>query len=115
MYSHPHSAPEKLPMGKHKMEHCWTQVNITSPTVLEAAIIEIQRQFARLKVIQSLNVVIITIEVETIVLNMNVVRVGVVIGFRINLGHGSSRFSVGRNLNRSLGLPIRNTRVVSAP
>jgi hypothetical protein len=53
--------------------------------------------------------------VETIVApNMNVVR-RVVIGFAINLGHGSSGFSVGRNLNRSSGLAVANTRVVATP
>jgi hypothetical protein len=47
-------------MGNHKMEHCWTRVNIVSPTVSEATVVETQRQFARIKVIQSFNVVITT-------------------------------------------------------
>jgi len=61
-------------------------------------------------------VVITTTKVETIVAtNMNVVRRGIVIGSAINLGHRSNEFSMGRNLSRSLGLPITNTRVVVTP
>jgi hypothetical protein len=42
---------------------------------------------------------------ETVVApSMNVVRGGVLTGFATNLGHGSGRVSVGRNLSRSLGL-----------
>jgi hypothetical protein len=51
MYSHPHSTPQKLPMGNHKMEHCRTQVNTTSLRVLEAAVVETQRQPIGIEVI----------------------------------------------------------------
>jgi hypothetical protein len=47
--------------------------------------------------------------------NMNVVRRGVVIKFTTNLGHGSSRFSMGRNLNENSRLPIIITRIVGTP
>jgi hypothetical protein len=43
--------------------------------------------------------------------NTNIVKRGVVIGSIVNLDRGSNRFST-RSLNRSLGLPIANTRVV---
>jgi hypothetical protein len=62
-------------MGNHKMEHCWTQVNTTSPIMSKATIIKTQRQFTRIEIIQSFNVVIITTRVETIIApNMDVVR-----------------------------------------
>jgi hypothetical protein len=82
----------------------------------KAIVVETQRQFVRIKVIQSLNVVITTIEVETIVVpNMNVGKRGVIIGFVINLGHGSNRFLVGRNLNRNSRLIVANTKVIATP
>jgi hypothetical protein len=47
--------------------------------------------------------------------NTNVVRRGVIIRSATNLGRGLGRFSAGRNLNRSLGLPITNIGVVGTP
>ncbi len=47
--------------------------------------------------------------------NMNVVRRGVIIRFATNLGHGSGRFLMGRNLNKSSKLPIVTTRIVGTP
>ncbi len=47
--------------------------------------------------------------------NMNVARRGVVIGSIVNLSHGLSEFSMGRNLSRSLELPTGNTRVFGTP
>jgi hypothetical protein len=47
--------------------------------------------------------------------NMNVVRRGVVIKPTTNLGHGSGRFSMGRNLNGSSGLPIVIIGIVGTP
>jgi len=51
MYSHPHFAPQKLLMGNHKMEHCRTRVNTTSPRVLKATVVETQRQPVGIEVI----------------------------------------------------------------
>jgi hypothetical protein len=47
-------------MGNHRMGHCQTQVNSTSPRVLEVVVTKIQRQLIRMEVSKSLNVVIIT-------------------------------------------------------
>ncbi len=47
--------------------------------------------------------------------NMNVARRGVVIGSAVNLNHGLGKFSMGRNLSRSLELPMGNTRVFGTP
>jgi len=43
--------------------------------------------------------------------NMNIIRGGSI----TNLGRGSDRMSIGRNLNRSLGLLIVTTVVVGTP
>jgi hypothetical protein len=40
-------------MGNPKMGHCHTEVNLTSPRVLEATIVEIRKQPSGTKVIQS--------------------------------------------------------------
>jgi hypothetical protein len=80
--------------------------------VSKVVVVETWRQLARIEVIQSLNVVIATIGVDTVVVpNMNVARRGVVIGSIVNLSHGLSEFSMGRNLSRSLELPTGITRV----
>jgi hypothetical protein len=50
-----------------------------------------------------------------IVPNMNVARKGIVIELVVNLGHGSGGFSMGKSLNKSLGLPTVNTRVTRTP
>jgi hypothetical protein len=98
------------------MGHCQTRINTTSPKMSEATIVEIRKQPAGIKVIQSFNVIIITTWLETVVApNTNVVRGGVLIGFATNLGCGLSRVLAGRNLSRSLGLSIATTRVVGTP
>jgi len=38
MYSHPRSAPQRIPMGNHKLEHRWTRINTTSLIVSEVAV-----------------------------------------------------------------------------
>jgi len=81
--------------------------------VSEVAIVEIQRQPIGIKVNQPLNVVIPTTRVETIVApHTNFVRGKVLIRFATNLGCGLGRVLMGRNLKRSLGIPIATTRVV---
>jgi hypothetical protein len=82
----------------------------------ERAIVETWRQPTIVGVTQSLNAIITTIGVETIVaFNTDVVKMGVVIRFATNLGHGSNGFSTGRNLNRSLRLPTISIGVVGTP
>jgi hypothetical protein len=82
--------------------------------VLEATIVEIQKQPTKIEVTQSPNVVITTTRVETIVPpNTNVVRGEILIGFTTNLGCGSGGVSARRNLSQSLGLPI--TRIDGTP
>jgi hypothetical protein len=43
-------------MGNHRNGHCQTRINLPSPKVSKAIIVEIHRQLARIEVIQSLNV-----------------------------------------------------------
>ncbi len=70
-------------MGNHIMEHYQPRVNTTSPIMLEAAIVETHTQPTRLRVTQSLNTIVTTIGVETMVApSMDVVRKGMVIGFQ---------------------------------
>jgi len=84
--------------------------------VLEVVVVEIQRQLARIKVIQSPNAIMTTTGVETIIaLSMNVIKGGIVIGSITNLGCGLGGVSVGRNLSRSSRLLATNTRVVRTP
>jgi hypothetical protein len=84
--------------------------------VLEVVVVEIQRQLARIKVIQSPNAIMTTTGVETIIaLSMNVIKGGIVIGSITNLGCGLGGVSVGRNLSRSSRLLATNTRVVGTP
>jgi hypothetical protein len=69
-----------------------------------------------MEVIQSLNAIITTTRVETIVApNMNVAKRGVVIGFAKNLSRGLGGFSTRRNLNSISRLAMTNTRVVGTP
>ncbi len=78
--------------------------------------IETHRQPIGIEVIQSLNIVITTTWVDTIVApNTNVVRKRVVVESIINLGHGLGKFLMGRSLNWSLGLPSANTGIVGTP
>jgi hypothetical protein len=44
VYSHPHSAPQRIPMGNHRMEHRRTRINTTSPIVSEVVVVETRRQ-----------------------------------------------------------------------
>jgi len=97
-------------MGNHKMGHHPTQINTVSPRVLKITITETQRQPTTIKVTQSLNVVITTIGMETIIApNMDVVRKGVIIESATNLGCGLGGLFTRKNLTRSSKLPIANT------
>ncbi len=76
----------------------------------KAIVLETWTQHARIRVIQSLDAGIITIEVETIVVpNIDVVEKGILIGSATKLGSKLSGVSVIRNLNRSLTLSITIT------
>ncbi len=112
-YSHPHTTPQRIPMGNHKLEQCQPRVNIISPIMLEAAIVETHRQHVGVGVAQSLNVGIRTTRVEMIVMpNINVVKRGVLIGSVAKLGSESCGVSARRNLSQSSALPIAITKVV---
>jgi hypothetical protein len=50
-----------------------------------------------------------------VVPSMDVVKKGMVIGSTTNLGRGLGGFLAKRNLKRSLGLPVVNTKVVGTP
>jgi hypothetical protein len=104
-------------MGNHIMEHCQTQINVTSPRVSKVIVVETPKQLVKIEVIQSFNVVITTKRVEMVVVapNMDVVRRGVIIRFVANLGHGSGRFLAKMSFSRSLGLTTINTKVVGTP
>jgi hypothetical protein len=103
-------------MGNHKMGHRQTRINLTSLKTSKTIVAEIWRQPIGINVIKSLNVVIITIGVETVVApNTNVVKSGILIGYATNLDHGLGGVSIGRNLTRSLGLLVAITRVVATP
>ncbi len=102
-------------MGNHKMEHYWPQVNIASLRMLEAVVVETQRQLIGVGVIQSLNAIITTIGVETVIMPTDVVERGRVIGFATNLGCGLGGFLMKGNLNKSSKLPIKNIRIVGTP
>ncbi len=115
-YSHPHSTPHIVPMGNHRLGHHHTRVNSISPRVLKTIIVIFRKQLARTRVIQSFNVIITTIGVETVVApNTNVVKDGVLIGFVANLGSGLGGILVGRNLSQSSILPIVTIGVVGTP
>jgi hypothetical protein len=54
--------------------------------------------------------------VETIVAPItNFLKVGILIGFLKNLGHGSGNVSTKRNLNRNSKLSTSTIRVVGTP
>jgi hypothetical protein len=79
-------------------------------------IVETHRQPTRIKVTQSLNVVITTIGMEMVIMpNMDVVKKGVVIESITNLCHGLGGFFIRKFFTRSLGLAIANTGVVGTP
>jgi hypothetical protein len=70
--------------------------------VSETVVAKIKRKPTKIEVTQSLNVIITTIGVEIIVApSTNVVKSGVLIASATNLGCGSSKILIGRNLNRN--------------
>jgi hypothetical protein len=74
--------------------------------MLEATIVETQKQHVGIEVPQSLVANITTIEVQTIVPpHMDVVRRGVLIGFATKLGSGSNGVLARQKLNGSMTLP----------
>jgi hypothetical protein len=81
------------------------------------ATIEIQRQLARMEFIQSLNVIIPTTRMEIVVTpTTNFVKGGnLLIGFAKNLGCGSRRVLVRRNLSRSLRIPWQLLELLGHP
>ncbi len=102
-------------MGNHKMGHRQTRINSTSPRVSKVAIVEIWRQPTKIEAIQLLNAIIPTTRVETVVPNRNFVRGGILTRSTTNLGCGSRRVSMRRNLSRDFGLPPTTTKVVGTP
>jgi hypothetical protein len=73
-YSHPHTTPQWIFMGNHRMEHYQSHVNTFPPIVLEVTIVETWKQHDGVKVIQSRGACIIIRRVETgVVPNINVV------------------------------------------
>ncbi len=103
-------------MGNHILKQCWFRVNTTSPIVSKAVVVETWKQHVGIKVIQSLNVGIITTRVETVVVpNIDVVKRGVLIGFATKLGSGSGGVLARRNLNWSWALPTATIKVIGIP
>ncbi len=72
------------------MEHgCHLQVNIDSPIMSKAVVVETRRQPIGIIVTQSLDVGITTTRVETVVVpTMDVVKKGILIGSATKLGNG---------------------------
>jgi hypothetical protein len=82
----------------------------------KAIVVKSWKQHAKIKVIQSPNVIVTTIRVETIsALSTNAVRGGILIGSATNLGSGSGGILEGRNLSWSSRLPTTTTEVVGTP
>jgi hypothetical protein len=103
-------------MGNHRMGHHHTRVNLASPRVLKIVIVIFRRQLTRIEVIQSPNVIITTIGVETKVApSMNVVKDGVLFGPAANFGSGSSGILVRRNLSWNSTLAIVTIGVIGTP
>jgi hypothetical protein len=103
-------------MGNHRMGHHHTQINLVSPRVLKIIIVIFQGQLTRTEVIQSPNVIITTIGMETMVApSMNVVKDEVLFGSATNLGSGLSGILVRRNLSRNSTLAIVIIGVVGTP
>ncbi len=103
-------------MGNHRMGHRHTRINLVSPRVLKIVIIIFQGQLTTTEVIQSPNVIITTIGMETMVApNMNVVKDEVLFGFATNLGSGLGGILVRRNLSRNSTLAIITIGVVGTP
>jgi hypothetical protein len=50
-YSHPHSTPQRIPMGNHRLEHHWFWVNIVPPIMSEVIVVETLKQHAKVRVI----------------------------------------------------------------
>ncbi len=115
MYSHPHFVPQRIPMGNHKLEHRRIRVNTTSPIVSEMVVVETRKQL-RVDIIQSLDASITTIGIETFVmLTMDVVQKGVLIGSVAKLGNGSGGVLIKKKLSRNTTLPTSTTGVVGTP
>jgi hypothetical protein len=115
-YSHPHTAPQWIPMGNHIMEHRQFCVNIVPPILLKATIVETQKQHVGIRVTQSFGACITTTGVETIVAsNIDVVRRGELIRSATKLGNRLSGILAIKNLSRSSTLPTTTTRVIGIP
>ncbi len=67
MYLHPHSAPQKILMGHHRIEHHSPRINTSSPIMSKVAIVENRKQPTRVVITQSFDASITTIGVETVV------------------------------------------------
>jgi len=59
-YSHPHIAPQWIPMGNCRMEHHQSCNNKTPPIMSKATTVETQKQHVGLGITQSLNADITT-------------------------------------------------------
>ncbi len=77
VYSHPHFAPQKIPMSNHIMGHRHIRINLNSPRMSEATIAKSQRHPLGTKVTKS-HVIIITIRMEIVVApSTNAIKGGV--------------------------------------
>jgi hypothetical protein len=84
--------------------------------MLEATVVQTQKQHVGVKVIQSLDASITTTGVETVVAsNIDIVKRGILIGYVAKLGSESSGVSATRTLSQSLALPTTTTIVVGTP
>ncbi len=89
-------------MGNYRLEHCRSRVNTIPPIVSKVEVLETRRQHVKIGVTESLDACITTTRVEMVVApNINVVRKGILIGFIVRLGSGSSGVSARRNLNQN--------------
>jgi hypothetical protein len=74
-------------MGNHKLEHCQSKINTTSPRVSKAKVAKTWEQLVGIEVTQSFNIIITTIGMHMVVVpNMNVAKRGTIIKFVVNLG-----------------------------
>ncbi len=75
-------------MGNHKLEHCQSKINTTSPKVSKVKVAETWEQLVGIKVTESFNIIITTIGVHMVFApSTNVAKRGVVIKYVVNLGH----------------------------
>ncbi len=64
-------------MGNHKLEHCWSHINIAPPIVFEVTIIETWKQHIGIGVTQSFDANITTTRVEMVIaLSIVVIKKG---------------------------------------